>query len=149
MATTNVAFFLLFHLGVIGKDSKQSAADQLQQLKDDLMDAGAYEIMVLDLSGSSLDKMSITSLYRFIEAGLFPRLRIIDLYCTCVSLLLSVDCNLSEDVATHLSNWISCFPFIDVLAPELIRIFLLSCQSKGLRCLPTVLTSSASIVCYS
>ena len=32
-----------------------------------------------------------------------------------------LDCNLSEEDATYLSNWISCFPFIDVLSPELIR----------------------------
>ena len=66
---------------MIGKDPKQSVEDQLQQLKDDLMDAGAYEIMVLDLSGSCLNKAAITTLYHFIETGLFPRLHIIDLYC--------------------------------------------------------------------
>ena len=106
---------------VIGKDPKQSIEDQLQQLKDDLMDAGAYEIMVLDLSGSCLNKTAITTLYHFIETGLFPRLHILDLYCFLVAFRSPTDCNLSEEDATYLSNWISCFPFIDVLSPELIR----------------------------
>lgn len=80
-------------------------------MKDEIIEHEAYELVHLNLSGSTIDRNVINELFCLIDAGFLPQLRILDLYC----------CSYTEDVEALLWEWSQCFPFIDVLSPLLIR----------------------------
>ncbi|KAK8812573.1 hypothetical protein WA538_003787 [Blastocystis sp. DL] len=89
----------------------EDGKDSLQQMKDDIMENNAYHIIVLNLQHSEFDDATIDEFFQLIEIGLFPSLRIIDLY----------DCKLTEAAVASLIHWQTLYPFIDILSPDLLQ----------------------------
>lgn len=85
--------------------------ESVQQLKDDIIENQAYHILLLDLQGTNVDDSVIDVLFHFIEIGLFPCLRIMDFY----------GCSLTSQAVLRLIQWLTQFPFIDVLSPDLLK----------------------------
>lgn len=97
-------------------DEKGSLNDSVLTLKDEIMEHEAYNLVLLNLCGSTLDRDVVNGVFCLVESGFLPKLRILDFY----------HCTLREDVTDLLYEWSRCFPFIDVLSPLLIRLLVLS-----------------------
>lgn len=115
--TTDLSPSSISHQLILGKDSFHSPTDELNSLKDDILENEAYNIVILQLSCEKLTEEIITTLYHIIEDGYFPRLRIIDLYSKTTSFRFRLDCVFDPNVHQVLSEWLHRFLFIDVLAP--------------------------------
>ena len=72
--------------------------------------------------GTNVDDSVIDVLFHFIEIGLFPCLRIMDFYGTNESCWWSLGCSLTSQAVLRLIQWLTQFPFIDVLSPDLLSI---------------------------
>ena len=90
---------------------KGTLSECVQIMKDEIIEHEAYELVHLNLCGSTIDKDTVNGLFCLVEAGFLPRLRILDLY----------HCTYKEDVEELLCEWSQCFSFIVVLSPLLIR----------------------------
>ena len=70
---------------------------------------------------SEFDEATINQFFQLIEMGLFPSLRIIDLYGSFCAGFSQTDCKLTEAAVSLLIHWQTLYPFIDILSPDLLR----------------------------
>lgn len=70
----------LSHHLVMGQSDGLSNSQELDQMKNDIMDHDAYNIMVLQLSGAIITDTIVDTLFQIIADGVLPRLRVIDIY---------------------------------------------------------------------
>lgn len=73
------------------------------------------------MADSEFDEATIDQFFQLIEMGLFPSLRIIDLYGVSFAVSSEADCKLTEAAVASLIHWQTLYPFIDILSPDLLR----------------------------
>ena len=73
------------------------------------------------MADSEFSDTTIDEFFQLIEMGLFPSLRIIDLYGPSALVSSQTDCKLTEAAVSSLIHWQTLYPFIDILSPDLLR----------------------------
>lgn len=70
---------MIYHL-VLESEEKDKIMDDLEAMKDDIMESEAYSIMIIQITGLTFPQEAIHYLYGLIHDGFFPKLRIIEMY---------------------------------------------------------------------